>query len=269
MDQNAYAFVGGGNMGRALAAALISKEVCPPAAILVVDPESACRELGRQMGCAVAESAGKEVGEAGVVVMAVKPQTAPDVYGQVRPWLNGKQVVVSIMAGVPMAALKEGLGHEAVVRVMPNTPAQVGLGMNVYYADPSLAPQQLEPVTALLNASGAALAVPSEDAIDAATAVSGSGPAYVFYVAEHWMGAARKLGFSEEEAALLVQQTLLGATALWKAQGVPVGTLREQVTSKGGTTAAALESFEANGVGKGLEVGIERAYQRAKELGRR
>jgi len=155
------------------------------------------------------------------------------------------------------------------VRVMPNTPAQVGLGMNVYYADPSLGPQQLEPVTALLNASGAALAVPSEDAIDAATAVSGSGPAYVFYVAEHWMNAARKLGFSEEEAATLVQQTLLGATELWKAQGVPVGTLREQVTSKGGTTAAALEAFQANGVGTGLEAGIERAYQRAKELGRR
>ncbi len=107
----------------------------------------------------------------------------------------------------------------------------------------------------------------SEDAIDAATAISGSGPAYVFYVAEHWMKAAAKLGFRSEEAAQLVQQTLIGATALWKEQSVPVATLREQVTSKGGTTAAALEHFTAKKLGAALEGGIARAYRRAKELG--
>jgi pyrroline-5-carboxylate reductase len=255
-------------MGRALAAALIHKKVCPPEAILLVDPDPACREAGRELGCEVEQASGDGLGAAPVVVMAVKPQTAPEVYGKVRPLLNPEQVVVSIMAGVTMSALKEGLGHEAVVRVMPNTPAQVGLGMNVFYADPSVAAQKLEPVAALLNASGEALAVPSEDAIDAATAVSGSGPAYVFYVAEHWMKAAVKLGFDESEAATLVQQTLLGATKLWKAQNGAVSRLREQVTSKGGTTAAALESFQADSVGTGLEAGIERAYQRAKELGR-
>jgi pyrroline-5-carboxylate reductase len=187
---------------------------------------------------------------------------------QLRPHLQTGQVVVSIMAGVPIAALQSGLGHEAVVRVMPNTPAQVGLGMNVYHAAPAVGSAQLRAVEALLQASGEALAVQDEDAIDAATAISGSGPAYVFYVAEHWMNAATALGFSAEQAAQLVQQTLIGATALWKEARVPVATLREQVTSKGGTTAAALEHFEQHQVGAHLEGGMARAYQRAKELGR-
>ena len=147
-------------------------------------------------------------------------------------------------------------------------PVQVGLGMNVYYAAPGIEKERLAAVEALFNASGEALAVNSEDAIDAATAISGSGPAYVFYVAEHWMSRAQALGFSAEEAQKLVQQTLIGATTLWKTQDVAVGTLREQVTSKGGTTAAALETFEAASVGAGLREGIEKAYQRAKELGR-
>ncbi len=261
-----YVFIGAGNMGRALASALIGKSVCEPGGILMIDPDPVCLEAGRELGCQTAAGPVPELGEAPVVVMAVKPQTAPEVYGQVRPLLTPGQVVVSIMAGVPMAALRKGLGHEAIVRVMPNTPAQVGLGMNVYFPDPSVSRERLAPVDALLKASGEALAVSSEDAIDAATAISGSGPAYVFYVAEHWMKAAEKLGFSQQEATLLVQQTLLGATTLWKDQQVAAGTLRERVTSKGGTTAAALESFGKDGLGGSLAAGIEKAYQRAKEL---
>ncbi len=254
-------------MGRALAGALISQQVCPAAEILVVEPEASSREACGAMGCHVAETADGQAGQAPVLVLAVKPQTAEEAFAQLRPHLGSDQVVVSIMAGITLAALREGLGHEALVRVMPNTPAQVGQGMNVYYADPAVPPARLTAVEALLNAAGEALAVSSEDAIDAATAISGSGPAYVFYVAEHWMKTAEKLGFSPEDARRLVQQTLLGATALWKSVDVPVGTLREQVTSKGGTTAAALESFESNGVGAHLEDGIARAYERAKELG--
>ena len=158
------------------------------------------------------------------------------------------------------------MNHQALVRVMPNIPAQVGEGMNVYYAEPGVTPVQLAAVEALLKASGEAMAVRSEDAIDAATAVSGSGPAYVFYMAEHWMKQAESLGFTAEEAARLVQQTLLGATVLWKEVKLPVATLRQQVTSKGGTTAAALESFENRAVGASLREGIEKAYRRAKEL---
>ena len=261
-----YAFVGGGNMGRAMAAALIGRGVSAPEKILVVDPDEGCRKQATGLGFRVAEQAGGEVGDAGVVVLAVKPQSAQAMFAQVAPRLRPEQVVVSIMAGVTLAAIRTGLNHQALVRVMPNIPAQVGEGMNVYYAEPGVKPVQLAAVEALLKASGEAMAVQSEDAIDAATAVSGSGPAYVFYMAEHWMKQAESLGFTAEEAARLVQQTLLGATALWKEVKLPVATLRQQVTSKGGTTAAALESFEKRAVGASLREGIEKAYRRAKEL---
>jgi pyrroline-5-carboxylate reductase len=263
-----YAFIGGGNMGRALASALIGKGVCLGGEILVVDPDERARERTGNLGCTVQERVDANVAEAPVVVLAVKPQSAPEMYAQLKPHLRAQQVVVSIMAGIPLSALRAGLEHEALVRVMPNTPAQVGLGMNVYHAAPAVEPTQLRAVEALLQASGETLAVNDEDAIDAATAVSGSGPAYVFYVAEHWLNAAVKLGFSTEEAEHLVQQTLIGATALWREQRVPAATLREQVTSKGGTTAAALEHFESHEIGTHFEGGVERAYQRAKELGR-
>lgn len=263
-----FVFVGGGNMGRAMAAALIAQKVCAAEEILVVEPHQETRETLAGMGCRVLELADETIGQPQVVVVAVKPQSAQDVFAQIKPWLQPHQVLVSIMAGVTLGALVEGLGSHAVVRVMPNTPAQIGMGMNVYYAPPELNGNKLGQVEALLNASGSALRVASEDAIDAATAVSGSGPAYVFYLAENWMAQAEALGFTTEEARTLVQQTLLGATELWKGQTESAGTLRERVTSKGGTTAAALEHFEGKGIGQALREGIQKAYQRAKELGR-
>ncbi len=263
-----YAFIGGGNMGRALASALIGKGVCLGGDILVVDPDEAARERNERLGCVVAERADERVTETPVVVLAVKPQSSADAFAQLKPLLTPSQVIVSIMAGVPLARLRAGLAHEALVRVMPNTPAQVGLGMNVYHAAPAVSAGALRAVEALLQASGESLAVGDEDAIDAATAISASGPAYVFYMAEHWMNAALKLGFTQEQSAQLVQQTLIGATALWKELRLPAATLREQVTSKGGTTAAALEYFERHEVGTSFEGGVERAYLRAKELGR-
>jgi pyrroline-5-carboxylate reductase len=217
---------------------------------------------------AVAESADTRVGSASVVVLCVKPQQANEAMAGVRPFLGAGQTVLSIMAGVTLASLRSGLGRAAFVRAMPNTPAQIGLGMTVYCAGEDVGTEGLVKVEALLKACGEALRVADEDAIDAATAISGSGPAYVFFLAEHWSEAAKRLGFSADQAALLVRQTLLGATELWKRQGLSPAVLREQVTSKGGTTAAALEAFREWRVGEGLEEGIGRAYRRAKELAR-
>jgi len=255
-------------MGRAMAAALIGKGVCTGGDILVVEPDADTREANANLGCLVQEVPGPEVGEAKVVLLAVKPQTAPEVYPVLQPLLSPGQVVVSIMAGVTIGTIQSGLSHDAIVRVMPNTPSQVGLGMNVYHAAPAVEAAQLEAVEALLQSSGESLAVESEDAIDAATAVSGSGPAYVFYMAEAWTRAAIQLGFSEQEATQLVQQTLIGATALWRTLGTAPETLRAQVTSKGGTTAAALEHMEGKKIGKHFEDGVMAAYKRAKELGK-
>lgn len=269
MQDLEFAFIGGGNMGRALAAALIGQGVCPPDRILLVEPDPAARAGLQELGCRVIERADGLVGGARAVILAVKPQSAQQVFAELRPLLTAEQVAISIMAGVSLAAIRDGLDHGAAVRVMPNTPAQVGLGMSVFFPDPSVTAGQLKSVAALLGSCGEVLQVSSEDAIDAATAISGSGPAYVFYFAEHWMKAAEALGFTQSEAELLVQQTLLGATTLWRQQKVPAGKLREQVTSKGGTTAAALEFFQAAEVGTRLEGGIEKAYRRAKELGAR
>ncbi|MCH8841351.1 MAG: pyrroline-5-carboxylate reductase [SAR324 cluster bacterium] len=261
-----YVIIGGGNMGRAMAVALVETGVCAPERLLVVDPEPACREKLVPLGCALASVADSRVGEASVVVLAVKPQVSGAMMAGLRPFLKSGQVVVSIMAGVAMAKLRDGLRHESLVRAMPNTPAQIGQGMNVYFPAEVVPANDLKRVEALLEACGEVLRVDTEDAIDAATAISGSGPAYVFYVAENWIRAAEALGFDSHQATKLVQQTLLGATELWKRSAMSAATLREQVTSKGGTTAAALEHFNAAAVGEGIREGIGRAYQRAKEL---
>jgi len=235
-----YLFVGGGNMGYALAAALIRRKVCAPQDITVADPIDAIRKRAAVLGCLVTERPTHSDGR--VVVLAVKPQQAQEAMQALTGSLKPDQVVVSIMAGVRLATIQAAMKHQAIVRVMPNTPAQIGLGMNAYYADPVVTAKQLEPVHAMLSASGEALLVASEDLIDAATAVSGSGPAYVFYLAEHWMRAAEALGFSPTQATALVRQTLRGATELWQSSGISAKQLREQVTSKGGTTAAALDT---------------------------
>ena len=262
-----YVFIGGGNMGQALVKAMLSQRICAAGDIHVVDPAEPCRSALASLGCAVSAEPLAGIGAAPVLVLAVKPQSAEALYGTLRPLLDSSQVVVSIMAGVTLAAIQAGLEHQAVVRVMPNTPAQIGLGMNVYFRHPAVSDGQARLVREVLEASGAALAVSSEDAIDAATAISGSGPAYLFFFAEHCLAAARSLGFSESDAALLVQQTFEGATALWRQGSLSAGELRERVTSKGGTTAAALEYFQSHGAGEIIQDGLRKAYQRAKELG--
>jgi len=255
-------------MGRAMAHALIGQGVCAASEIMVIDPEPVMLERVRKMGCLTATKLTDDISEAPVVVLAVKPQVADDVIKPLKPLLNSWQVVVSIMAGISMEKLEKGLGHKVLVRVMPNTPAQVGLGMNVYFAAHEVSAKQLAPVVEMLSASGETLRVSVEDGIDAATAISGSGPAYVYYLAEHWTAAARSLGFSQEDASLLIQQTLIGATALWRDSGEEPRELRERVTSKGGTTEAALKHLDQNKTGKLIVEALEKAYARAKELGR-
>ena len=266
-----FAIIGGGNMGRAIAFALVEKGVCPPERLIVVDPDPGCRDKLAALGCALAEAADERVGRAEVVVLAVKPQVAGEVMAGLRPLLRkgsaaGGQVVLSIMAGISLETIRARVGSDALVRAMPNTPAQIGLGMNVYHPTAAVPAGGLTRVEALFRACGEAMRVESEDAIDAATAISGSGPAYVFYFAEQWIAAAESLGFTTAEATKLVQQTITGATELWKRQDLPASTLREQVTSKGGTTAAALEHFQAEKLGEILRQGISWAYRRAKEL---
>lgn len=259
--------MGGGNMGKAIAHSLLETQTLSAADLLICEPFPSQREsLAQALNCGIAETVGSEISSYNAVLLAVKPQQAPAVLKQIQPHIAPHQVVISIMAGISISQMVKALGHGSVVRVMPNTPAQIGQGMSVYYATPAVTSAQLEFTQAILKANGQAFAVTSEEDIDAATAISGSGPAYVFYIAEQMIASAQKLGFAPEEAKALTQQTLKGAVMLWEAQTVPVDELRRQVTSPGGTTEAALKNFEENQVGERFQKGLQAAYHRAKEL---
>ena len=259
--------IGGGNMGKAMAHSLLDTQTLSASNLLICETCSSQRELlAKVLACEIVETVGAELAAYNAVLLAVKPQQAPAVLKNIQPHLVPHQVVISIMAGISIAQIERELQHKAVVRVMPNTPAQIGQGMSVFYATPAVTPAQQAFTQALLKANGRAFAVAREEGIDAATAISGSGPAYVFYIAEQMIASAQRLGFSQEEANTLTQQTLKGAVMLWEAQTLAVDELRHQVTSPGGTTEAALKNFEENQVGSQFQKGLHAAYLRAKEL---
>lgn len=262
--------LGGGNMGGAFARACIEQKVCTPKNLLVVEPVATrSAELGKTLGCRIEPAITKTVAAYGLVVLAVKPSEMVSVCTQLKPFLSRKQLIISILAGMKLASIGKALGgHRNVIRCMPNTPAQIGLGMSVYFAPPGVTKDSEKAAHRIFEAAGMTFKVGQEKLIDAATAISGSGPAYVFYFIEHYLKAAYTLGFSPEQADVLVGQTLAGALALWSRSGERPSVLRERVTSKGGTTAAALTVFEARKLGAALVEGIERADQRCRELQR-
>lgn len=262
-----YAFVGGGVMGGALIRALIENRVSAPNSLLVVEPYSARREAFSRLGCRTAEALRWEIGEAKAVVLAVKPQQAESILAELKSLLDPKAVVVSIMAGVRCGTIAAGLGSAKVIRSMPNLPASVGEGMSAYYAPEELPPEDCHRAERLLAACGKVLRVAQEDMLDMFTAVAGSGPAYVYYLAEHWVAAAQELGFEETQAKTMVMQTLRGAAALWEKKNLEAGELRQQVSSKGGTTEAAMAVLNEKGVGDAIRLAVKAAHRRAIELG--
>ena len=261
-----YVLIGGGAMGSAMVRALL-RAGCDTSLVSVVEKQAERRLAFGELGVRVETEANSWVGEAEVVVLAVKPQQAAEVCKSLQTWVKVSQVLVSIVAGVSVAQLREWTGLERVVRAMPNTPAQVNAGMSVYWIDRRLDTVQQMAVRELLESCGTALAVEEESLLDAATAISGSGPGYVFYLAECWQQAAEELGFSNSQAQQLVYQTLLGSIQLWKQSGISPQQLRTQVTSPGGTTEAAIASFERNKLKQLFTEGISQAYQRSQQLG--
>lgn len=233
--------VGCGNMGHALLRGWLDAGCIHAAAAHVVEPAAALREAANALGVsthASAETLGASF-RAAVTVLAVKPQVMGAVLPAYRPHvLDG--VTVSIAAGVPMAAIAAGLGEVAIVRAMPNTPAAIGKGSIVFCANERASEAQVAHVTRLFAANGAVHRVDREAAIDAATAISGSGPAYVFHFIECLAEAGTQLGLPSELALALARETVAGAGALAMAADTPPSDLRRQVTSPGGTTEAAL-----------------------------
>jgi pyrroline-5-carboxylate reductase len=259
-------FIGGGNMASALIGGLIDKGMAAQD-ITVAEPGADRRAwLVTQFGVAVEESAA-QAAQADVVVLAVKPQVLRGVVRALPP-LRSHQLILSVAAGVRAADIARWLGgHAAVVRTMPNTPALVGQGVTGLYALPGVSPAQRDAATRILEAVGTALWVDEEAQIDAVTAISGSGPAYVFLFIEALEQAALDLGLAPDTARALSLQTFLGAATLASRDSAPPAELRARVTSKGGTTERGLLALEEGQVRQVMVRAARAAAARAAEMG--
>jgi len=215
----------------------------------------------------VESSPGPFIGEMNLVIFAVKPQDTSDLFRKVSPFMKPDQLVLSIMAGVRIETLKSALPTEKIIRAMPNLPAQVGMGMTGFTADASVSRTELFSVQNLLNTTGKSLYFDNESFLDAVTAVSGSGPAYVYYFMQSMIDSAVGMGFSATEAETLVQQTFLGAVHLLNNNNFTCREWIEKVSSKGGTTEAAIQSFENDQIRENIIAGLSAALKRSVELG--
>jgi pyrroline-5-carboxylate reductase len=207
------------------------------------------------------------VPEADLLIFAVKPQDSPTLFDQIRSLTEPGQVFLSIMAGVKLQTIAQSLGGEKVIRAMPNLPAQIGAGVTAFTSTDPVTRIELVMVQNLLNTTGKTIYVEKEEMIDAATAISGSGPAYVYYFMNAMISAAKQMGFSDSEAELLVSQTFTGAVGLYNNSNFSCNEWIKRVASKGGTTEAALKVFQETTLFDDIIAGADAAYQRAKELG--
>jgi pyrroline-5-carboxylate reductase len=260
-------FVGGGNMATALIGGLVAKGFAP-AGIKVVEIAAAARErLAAAHGVACFERAADATPFGEAVVLAVKPQQMAEVARGLAPHLAG-ELVLSIAAGIRLASLQRWLGgHARLARAMPNTPALIGAGITGLYARPEAGAAGRDQAQAIMGTVGEVIWVDDEAMLDPVTAVSASGPAYVFYFIEALERAARELGFDEPTARRLAVGTFRGAAELAARSAEPPGTLRERVTSKGGTTERALAALAADRVADSVVRAARAANDRARELG--
>ncbi|MEY4760303.1 MAG: hypothetical protein RLZZ200_159 [Pseudomonadota bacterium] len=263
------ALIGGGNMGRGLLGGLIARGL-PPSQITVADlNESGLESLVRDFGVRTTTDNQVAIRDAGVVVLAVKPQQMRPVVEALRLQLEAaRPLLLSVAAGLRAADLSRWAGAGVpVVRAMPNRPALVGAGATGLYADPGVPAAQRKLASLVLSATGLAVWVDGEDQLDTVTALSGSGPAYFFRLAELMAEAAVAQGMAPAVARALAAKTLAGAGQLVAAErDDDLARMRAEVTSKGGTTAAALESFEASGLGDTVRSAMDAAARRSREL---
>ena len=265
-------FIGGGNMAGALIGGMIGRGQAP-GTLAAVDPDAAQRaRLAERFGIGLHASieAAAAAGALGapVLVLAVKPQQMRDVAGALASHLDHAPLVISIAAGIRARDLAGWLGGRArVLRTMPNTPALIGAGITALAMQPALTPEDRTRAEAVLSACGQTVWVEDESLLDAVTAISGSGPAYVFHFMEAMQAAAREMGLDEDQARRLTLATFAGAARLAANSDPPVAVLRAQVTSKGGTTAAALEHMAAQGLARHFIDAMHAARRRSVELG--
>lgn len=260
--------VGGGNMAEAILSSILIKELSRPEEIMVSDVSETRRDyLQKRYQVLVTANNLEALKGQEIVILAVKPQVLNEVMAGLKNQLKDDQLVISIIAGKSINTLSSGLAHNCIVRSMPNTPAQIGEGMTVWTATPAVTPRQRRCAASILGVMGLEIVVDDEKYLDMATAVSGSGPAYVFLFVESMIAAAVQLGFTPEVAQKLVLQTLLGSSHLLQHSGKTASELRRMVTSPGGTTAEAIATFEKGGFGQLVADAVKAAHAKAQKLG--
>ncbi|MGI6655361.1 MAG: pyrroline-5-carboxylate reductase [Desulfobulbus sp.] len=263
-----YAFVGGGQMAEALIRGLLAGELAMPDSILVAEPDPARREvLQTTYGVRCTDSPEEAARFGRILVLAVKPQLAAEVMAQYRPWMTGQHLVLSIMAGVPLASLAAGLGETMrLIRVMPNTPALVLAGATVFSANALATAEDRTAATTLFSVIGTCDEVP-EHLMDAVTGLSGSGPGYVFTFIEALIDGGVLAGLPRSLAERLVVQTVYGSAKMALETGEPAAVLKARVTSPGGTTIAGIRVLEQGGLRGTVMAAVETATHRSRELG--
>ncbi len=264
------AFIGGGNMAEGILAAVARNRVYAVDKLIVADPVPERRDaLAAQFGVAVTDDNRRAVAESRRVMLAVKPQNFADVSAGIAGALTPDHVLISILAGVSTAKIEAAFpGLQArVVRVMPNLPIRVGAGIAGVFSGRFATPQDVADTRAILDAGGSTVLLDDESLMDAVTAVSGSGPAYFYAFVEAIVAGGVACGLNEEDALKLAEYTCLGAAKMMLETGEPPAELRRKVTSKGGTTQAAIESMACAGVPEAIREAVKAAFRRGRELG--
>jgi len=261
------AIIGCGNMGMAFAKSFVQYDLVKQNNLLLIE-KSADRSatLRLEKAGVVVDTISARVGEMDLIILSVKPQDFNGVHESLRAVIQPNQVVLSIMAGIPIAQIQKKLNHSLVIRAMPNTPAMLGMGITGFTAAKEVDLASLRRVENLINATGRSIFLEDESMLDAVTALSGSGPAYFYYVVKAMIDAGKQMGFDDAVSALLVKQTMLGAYHLINTADKSLDELINAVASKGGTTEAALREFETGALSATLVAGIKAAQVRSTEL---
>jgi len=268
LKDTTIAFIGGGTMGTAMIKGILAQGLTDPSHIRVSDPWPPRLEYLRETYAIHATGDNLDaIQDANIIVLSVKPQVLTKVGQQLHGNIRPSTLILSILAGSPISVLRQAMGHDRIVRAMPNTPGQLGKGITVWTSTPAVTDTQKGYAEAVLGALGEQLFMEEESYLDMATALSGSGPGFIFLFIEALIDAGVHMGFSRRDATKLVIQTLEGSVALFKATSDHPAELKNQVTSPGGTTAAGLYELEKGGLRTVLSRAIFAAYRRSQELG--
>ncbi len=268
-NQTKFAIIGAGAMGEAIIAGLLRQNLTSPENIYASEPRlDRCEELQIKYKIKTSPQNVQVLADADVVLLSVKPQILDKVLKELKGFIPSEAVVISIVAGATIEKISNGLAHQAVVRTMPNTPGQIGKGITVWFASNAVTEKHLAKAHLMLQALGENIQVDEEYYLDMATAVSGTGPMYVYLFMEAFMDSAVHLGFSRHVAEKLVIETIRGSVDFYESQSVHIADLRNKVTSPGGTSAAALYYLEKAGFRTAISRAIWAAYSRSQQLGK-